>query len=436
MDNNSHPLRCIVEQNNQGKHIGIFSVCSSNPMVLRAAIRDAVVGGYSIIIESTANQVNQFGGYTGMCPSDFVQLVHKIAEQEGLPLNQIILGGDHLGPLIWTDYPETEAMEYAKELIRSYILSGYSKIHLDTSMKVADDVLGPLDARICARRGAELALTALQAFKEYSRWYPEALSPVFVVGSEVPIPGGSQDHIDSLQPTNAKDYIYQFEVFKSTFEEYGIDFNQVIAFVVQPGIEYGDDFVIQYDRKKALELTSALKIKTGTVFEGHSTDYQTETSLKHLVEDGIGILKVGPALTFRMREALQKMEHIECILIQDEKQRSNCLQTLLDMMDEDNKYWKKYYHGNEQDIRYKKIFSYSDRCRYYLSLEKVNRAITILLNNLKYIPEALLSLYFPNQYKRHMNGQLLADAYSIIIDDIQEVCHKYATASGLIVQTI
>ena len=51
------------------------------------------------------------------------------------------------------------------------------------------------------------------------------------------------------------------------------------------------------------------------VFEAHSTDYQTAGALRALVEDRWAILKVGPALTFALREALFALSAIEEELI-------------------------------------------------------------------------------------------------------------------------
>ncbi len=45
---------------------GIYSVCSSHPLVVEAALRAAAHGDGPALIEATSNQVNQFGGYTGM----------------------------------------------------------------------------------------------------------------------------------------------------------------------------------------------------------------------------------------------------------------------------------------------------------------------------------------------------------------------------------
>ena len=55
-----------------------------------------------------------------MRPADFRDMVYKIASKLNFPREKIILGGDHLGPLIWSDLCEAEAMENAKNLVKEY----------------------------------------------------------------------------------------------------------------------------------------------------------------------------------------------------------------------------------------------------------------------------------------------------------------------------
>ena len=103
-----------------------------------------------------------------MKPPDFRRFVLELAEKEDFPEKQLILGGDHLGPLTWQSLPEAEAMEDAQELVRAYVLAGFSKIHLDTSMKVASDDPGSrLSDDVIARRSAALCLASepLSLFK-------------------------------------------------------------------------------------------------------------------------------------------------------------------------------------------------------------------------------------------------------------------------------
>ncbi len=359
-------------------------------------------------------------------------MVEKIAREENLPAEQLILGGDHLGPLTWQNLPESEAMANSLALVREYTLAGFTKIHLDTSMRVADDdPNAALDVAVCARRGAQLACAVRDAYEERKKTHPDALRPVLVIGSEVPIPGGSQCHEDSVAPTDPAEFRRQYRVFRETFEKAGAPFEDVVAFVVQPGVEFGDDFVCQYNAENAAPLTEALLDYIPLVFEGHSTDYQTQDSLSAMVRDGIRILKVGPALTFGLREALFQLESCEKVLVSDAAKRSDFQNVLLAEMDASDKYWKKYYSGTPEEIAYKKLFSYSDRCRYYLPAEAVEKAIARLLENTKDVPVGLISQFFPQQYPQVMDGKLASDGLSLVLSRTGVWCDVYAAACGV-----
>ena len=94
-----HPLQSMIQSRQNGAKVGIPSYCSANELVLETALARAKASGQPVLIEATANQVNQYGGYTGMHPADFYQFVMKLAAAAGVPAQQIILAGDHLGPL-------------------------------------------------------------------------------------------------------------------------------------------------------------------------------------------------------------------------------------------------------------------------------------------------------------------------------------------------
>ncbi|NLV86244.1 MAG: class II D-tagatose-bisphosphate aldolase, non-catalytic subunit [Clostridiales bacterium] len=427
-----HPLKAIFSGQVQGQS-GIFSVCTANPLALRSAMLHAKRHNYYIAIEATANQVNQFGGYTGMKPKDYAALIEAIRRQVGLSKEQLVLGGDHLGPLTWQDLPEKEAMENSKALVWDFTLAGFTKIHLDTSMRVADDDQNaPLDVQICARRGAVLANCVKEAYETLKKDNPAAVRPVLVIGSEVPIPGGSQEHEDSITPTAPEEFLRQYRIFKEEFEKAKAPFEDVVAFVVQAGVEFGDDFVFQYSSENAAALCAALKEAEPLVFEGHSTDYQQEQSLKNMVRDGIGVLKVGPALTFALRESLFLLEECESIIVKDPAQHSAVKASILKEMDADDKYWKKYYQGTKDEVEFKKLYSYSDRCRYYLPVSSVASSIDRLLENTENVPVALISQYFPRQYEKVVRGDLGQDGLSLILDRIGDWYDIYAAACGIL----
>lgn len=75
-----HPLEKIVQQHKSGKQNGIYSVCSAHPLVIEAALLQALDNDSFLLIEATSNQVDQFGGYTGMTPADFYQYVIEQAK--------------------------------------------------------------------------------------------------------------------------------------------------------------------------------------------------------------------------------------------------------------------------------------------------------------------------------------------------------------------
>lgn len=426
-----HPLKSIFSGQVPGQ-VGVFSVCTANPLVLKASMIHARDYHYTVVIEATANQVNQFGGYTGMQPQDYADLIESLRKEVGLAKEQVILGGDHLGPLTWQDLPEAEAMENSKALVTAFTKAGFTKIHLDTSMRVADDDHNaPLDVAVCARRGAILANCVAAAYAERKAEHPDAVRPVLVIGSEVPIPGGSQEHEDSIIPTAPDEFRRQYRVFKETFQAANAPFEDVVAFVVQPGVEFGDDFAFQYNRENAAALTAAVKEYAPLVFEGHSTDYQTTESLSRMMEDGIRILKVGPALTFGLREALFLLEECEAVMVKDPAQRSHVKDAILHEMDADDKYWKKYYQGTPEEIAYKKLYSYSDRCRYYLPAQGITDAIDKLLKNTAHVSAALISQYFPRQYEKVVSGKIAGSGEALVLDRIGDWCATYATACGV-----
>lgn len=423
----------ILLQLSNKKPVGVYSVCTASEPVIRASLEFAKENNSVLVIEATANQVNQFGGYTGMTPADYRDFVYSIADEVGFNKDYLVLGGDHLGPLTWTDLSEDEAMRNAYQLIYDYAKAGYTKIHLDTSMKVKDDDPNePLSNETIARRSVDLAKAARNGYNDLRAENEDAVFPVFIIGSEVPIPGGAQEEEDSISVTTPEDFMTTYEVFKDIYtKENMLDvFNNVIGIVVQPGVEFGDEDLFIYNRENAKELVSALKDNFETLsFEGHSTDYQTPKALKEMVEDGISILKVGPALTFAYREALFALANIEDIICDNP---SNFINVLEEVMLENPGNWNKHYHGTDEELAFKRKYSYSDRARYYLPNEKVQKAIDTLLTNLNNteIPMALLSQYLPYQYRNIKDGTIENKPEAIISDYIKLYLNDYEYATN------
>jgi D-tagatose-1,6-bisphosphate aldolase subunit GatZ/KbaZ len=369
----------------------------------------------SLLIESTCNQVNQYGGYTGMTPAKFVEYVRAISEENNFPFYRVILGGDHLGPNVWQDEPAETAMQKAEALVAGYVQAGFLKIHLDCSMRLADDPPGGLDEEVCAARAARLAKVAERSGGKDLR---------YVVGTEVPVPGGAHEHEETVSVTKVENVERTLEVTRTAFMSAGLAsaLERVIAIVVQPGVEFGDDFVLPFNPEAARELSQFIG-PASMVFEAHSTDYQTRGALKNLVRGHFAILKVGPALTFAFREAAFALAMIEKELI-PAGERSELIETLDAVMLEDPAHWRKYYHGTETEQAFKRKFSLSDRIRYYWAKPEIQAAFERLMKNLgdAALPYPLLSQYVG---KTDLNAAgVIGWKIGNVLDDYRAACEE------------
>jgi D-tagatose-1,6-bisphosphate aldolase subunit GatZ/KbaZ len=396
------------------------SICSAHPWVLKTALQ----GDGPVLIEATCNQVNQFGGYTGMTPVDFVRFVGSIAEQNGFPKLQLLLGGDHLGPSPWQEEPAANAMAKAVKMVRAYVRAGFIKIHLDASMRLADDPPGPLSPEVSALRTAQLARIAEESIVDM------AIAPRYVIGTEVPVPGGAREHEAGVSVTTVEDARHTYEITQAA-RGGGIAVNLGARdrHGSPTGVEFGDDFVLDYNPVAAGAL-ARFSETLPLVFEAHSTDYQKREHLRLLARDHFAILKVGPALTFAFREAVFALSMMENELMPAER-RSNLMDVLEDVMIHQPEHWKKYYRGDETALRLKRKFSLSDRIRYYWSSPPVQRALDQLIQNLggNALPPALVSQYLPSQWERIRSGQIANSLEPIILDKINYVLADYAFAN-------
>lgn len=356
---------------------GITSVCSAHPVVLRAALRHSAAHDTAVLIEATCNQVNHLGGYTGMQPADFAALVHRLATEEHCPADLILLGGDHLGPNPWRDRPAEAAMTEAEAMVAAYVAAGFRKIHLDASMGCRDEPLA-LDDATTARRAARLAAVA-----EATAARLRLPVPVYVIGTEVPPPGGADHALSTIAPTTPEAARQTIAIHRRIFAEAGqaAAFARAIALVVQPGVEFGNRNVVLYDPARSGALTALLGEEPQFVYEAHSTDYQGGPGLAALVRDGFQILKVGPELTFVLREALYALDLIASDLLPDYGARP-LWQAMERLMQDRPGHWHRHYDGDADERRLLRHYSLSDRIRYYwtepVAQAAVNRLIAAL----------------------------------------------------------
>jgi D-tagatose-1,6-bisphosphate aldolase subunit GatZ/KbaZ len=314
------------------------------------------------------------------------------------------------------------------------VLAGYKKIHLDASMACADDAK-VLSEQVVAQRAAALCQAGEEALKDLP---PGVDLPLYVIGTEVPTPGGESALGGPPAVTTVESLHGTLQVFEEAFREKGLSaaWQRVIGVVVQPGVEFGDDVVFEYDRTRARFLSAGLPRGSSLVYEAHSTDYQSASALAHLVEDHFAILKVGPWLTFAFREAVFAMSAIERELLAGGKsQRLSQVREALDQaMLRQPTYWRAYYNGDESQLRIARAYSYSDRCRYYWHEISVQVEIQRLIENLRArpVPLTLVSQYLPFEYEAIRTEQIENEPGAIIRYHIQVVLRSYATACGMV----
>jgi D-tagatose-1,6-bisphosphate aldolase subunit GatZ/KbaZ len=419
-------LQDIVARHKRGEPAGIWSLCSAHPAVIEAAMREAAASDSVVLVEATSNQVNQFGGYTGMRPADFVKFLEGIAERAGFPVSRAWIGGDHLGPNAWRGEPAEAAMAKAEELVRAYVAAGFRKIHLDCSMACAGDP-DPMPEELVAARAARLLGAA-----EASGRQAGGEAPVYVIGTEVPTPGGATEDLGALAVTAPPAAAATIAAHREAFARAGLEeaWPRVLALVVQPGVEFDHHKVIDYRPAAAKALSDFIGRDRQFVFEAHSTDFQSPAGLTALVRDHFAILKVGPGATYAFREALWGLAAIEQELF-GRGAVPDLRRIVVEVMRADPKHWRGHYHDGEQldlDLQY----SLSDRIRYYWPYPDVQRACQALFARLdrRPIPLTLLSQYLPRQHEAVREGRIAATTADILREGVAAAIRPYLAACG------
>lgn len=419
------PLLELVRRHHAGERCGIYSVCSAHPLVLRAALEHARDCDDYALIEATSNQVNQEGGYTGLRPAQFRAQVLELATACGLDPERVLLGGDHLGPNPWRALPAKEALERARSMVDEYVSAGYRKIHLDCSMSCAGDPV-PLTDSIVAARSARLCAAAEAAWQRCA-----GAPPVYVIGTEVPTPGGAPEALGELAVTEPAAAAATLAAHRQAFLAQGLTgaWERVIALVVQPGVEFDHDRVVEYSPVRSQRLSASIEQFPHLVFEAHSTDYQSEAALTALVRDHFAILKVGPAATFAMREALWALDRIEREWHGDTG-AARLPDTTLAAMHRDPRHWRAYYHHEGRALDLHLQYSLSDRIRYYWTdpqvAAAVNRLRTALLEGTP--PIGLLSQYLPSACEAVRSGALPIRMNDLVVNHVRRVLARYSRA--------
>src|SRR3546814_5159596 len=136
-----------------------------------------------------------------------------------------VCSSDLLGPNPWTSLDATAAMDKAEVMVAAYVAAGFRKIHLDCSMACRGDP-EPLPEAEIVRRAIRLCQAAEAA---HARVGGEP--PVYVIGTEVPVPGGATEAIEGLAVTTPQAALATIEAHRQAFVAAGLDaaWQRVIA---------------------------------------------------------------------------------------------------------------------------------------------------------------------------------------------------------------
>jgi D-tagatose-1,6-bisphosphate aldolase subunit GatZ/KbaZ len=230
-------------------------------------------------------------------------------------------------------------------LVRDYVAAGFGKIHLDCSEGCAGEA-AQLNDDQTASRSADLARVCAEAGDDL----------LFVVGTEVPPPGGARmDEDGDIPPTNAADAAKTLAMHIETFGDLA---PAIGGLVVQPGVEFTPTEVHHMPLARDPGFGAALADAPNVCLEAHSTDYQHPEVFLRLAELGFAFQKVGPALTFAYRQALYALDEIRA--------SKGALQAAMeDVMLQTPKHWQGHYHGTEDALYQQRHFGLADRIRYY-----------------------------------------------------------------------
>ena len=352
------PLDGLVARNRAGEAVGLPSYCTAHPETLAAILRCYRDDDAPVLIEATCNQVNPSGGYTGLTPAAFRRLVEGIAGAQGVAPGRLILGGDHLGPNPWKADRAEVAMDRARAMVAAYVQAGFTKLHLDASMACADD--GVLAQEVMADRAADLAAVAEAAGGGPLR---------YVIGTEVPVPGGETGPVTGLAVTRPEAVRRTLDLHRAAFAARGLSgvMDRVVAVVVQPGVDFGNDQVVAFDPAQAAALCDAAPGLGGPLYEAHSTDYQDGAALAALVAGHFPLLKVGPELTFAFRQAVFALADIADL-------RGAVEAALRDAMRADPADWRAHVRADGHEATMM-LYGLSDRVRYYWPRHGVRQAV-------------------------------------------------------------
>ena len=257
-------------------------------------------------------------------------------------------------------------MARARDLVRDFVLAGFTKIHLDASMRLADDPSDrPLDETTVAQRAADLCAVAEAAMGSLPANAPR---PVYVVGSEVPIPGG--ELADFGRPGGDERRRRRAHAGRDASRVHGVRRRQRPR--ARPGARHAarrgvrDAVIFAYDERAAAAL--APKCRTSRRWSTRRTPRTTSRRrpLARWSATTSRSSRSAPALPSRSGRRCSRWRRSSASGWSASRGRRIGLRDNAPARDDRApRALEPFFGGAEEELRFARDFSFSDRSRYY-----------------------------------------------------------------------
>ena len=411
-----------MRQRAKGKNLrGFYGIHSTHPLVLRAAMRQALGDGNVLLVEFDGPQR---GKNSIKRPGDYTLFLNKLACDNGFPPERLVIGSGQMRvnsrQVLQEEQSRLQFHEKAVAWVVECVNAGFEKIYLESGELTESGQIAALQADLC--RAAENAFERAGTGKG---------QPYYVLGTLFT----AADENKQLKPEEIVDSVTAiWKAGKKAFQAAGLEdaWQRVIALAVQPEMGYTDYEVKPYQSETALGLKQLSEKYGRFVYEVPSADYQPSLSVERLHADRFAILGIGPELTFTMREALFSLAMLEneWMIGKPGARLSNLIVELDKAMQLDPQGWRDVYKGNGFEQLLARKYSCRDLSRNYWQERDVEAAVEQLMKNLVQNPPPLpiLRQFFAGGYE--LAGDTLGGNWpeELLIRKIQNVIEPYINA--------
>ena len=130
---NSQYIKSLIN-----KGITLLCISPISPEVIHAGLLSAKNKAKPLVFIASLNQVDIDGGYTGLTPRKFKELINNLRKELNIE-SPIILEADHVGPWLKDDHVYKrlnyeDSLNLVMKSIEEIIRAGYDIIHIDTTI--------------------------------------------------------------------------------------------------------------------------------------------------------------------------------------------------------------------------------------------------------------------------------------------------------------